>query len=374
MEEARNAEYALKLLKKAIKIYAPSWEEEEIVCLLESIFEKTNTIINRDEIGNFIATIGNGKPVIFLCSHMDTIADPLEFKDDEGFFFGRGAVDCRAPLIAMALACKRLASQNFKGKIVFAGLVAEEVSTKGIEKFLDDFHFLPNFAIFGEPTTIQKICIGYKGRIWLNAAASTKPSHVSAIWGHANVIEALIEFVSKISENITYLTKGKKLTPFHTPRVTITTFHSGRITNMLPDKAITDIDIRLPPGFKVNTILKLIENAKSEIIKKYKEIDEEFEFVVEVKSKVDAIRVPTRGKLCKVLGDAIEHITGAAPRFVKKTGTTFMNHIGERYECQIVTYGPGNPQLEHSLDEKISKKEFLKAIDILERLLLNLLA
>jgi LysW-gamma-L-lysine carboxypeptidase len=49
---------------------------------------------------------------------------------------------------------------------------------------------------------------------------------------------------------------------------------------------------------------------------------------------------------------------------IKKTGTTFINAIGIHYGIPSITYGPGDPKLEHTVKEFIEIKEYLKSIEI----------
>nr|MDO8118387.1 M20/M25/M40 family metallo-hydrolase [Candidatus Sigynarchaeota archaeon] len=365
----------LGILRKAIQAYAPSWEEGPVIDLLTTIFDGMDTSIARDSVGNVIISAGSGTPTVLLASHLDTIANPLEFKEDDETMTGRGAVDCRAPLFMMALALRRCIIKGFNtGKIVLAGIVAEEISTKGINVFLSEFAQVPDYAIFGEPTNLTKVCIGYKGRVWLEVRVTAKPGHVASAWLYVNAIEALQELHDQLSASLASLVKKQDASPFYTPKATITTLHAGSIPNMLPREATADIDIRFPPGIKKESVIRIIEKSKREILEKYMEVDPSLEISTNIKSGIDAIRVPTTGPLGASISRAIKEITGKDATFVKKTGTTFMNHIGNHFKVPIITYGPGDPALEHTDKELVRKQDFLNAIDILEKTLGSLLA
>ena len=158
-------EEAKTFLKNCIEHYSPSGKEKEYSEFLERFLKKFNFTVKYDEVGNLIAHKGFGKPVLLLVSHMDTIPGLLPVIEKDGKIFGRGAVDCKSSLAAMVYSITHFNLQEKKnGKIIFAGIVREEDSLIGIDEFLKQ-DIDPDFAVFGEPTNINQICIGYKGRI-----------------------------------------------------------------------------------------------------------------------------------------------------------------------------------------------------------------
>ena len=362
----------LAFLRESVELYAPSWQERPVVDLLARIFADVGIFPEIDDKGNARFTAGSGHPFVLLASHMDTIASPLDCHEDDCRISGRGAVDCRSSLLAMALAMHRIVERGFTGTVQLGAIVAEETSLDGIDAFLDG-DSRPDMAIFGEPTTTGKICIAYKGRVWARVTASASPGHVAAAWILVNPIEAEWAFYQNVQARLKDLVKGKELAPFYTPIAVMTTLNAGSISNMTPESAVADIDIRFPPGIKKDTILDAIEAAKQEIATMYGEKDPAFSIDVSINSSIDGIHTTQDGRLCIALAGAIEAITGNPPGFVRKTGTTFMNNIGTSWGCEIVTYGPGDPRLEHTREEAIDKQEFLSSIDILEQMLATLL-
>jgi LysW-gamma-L-lysine carboxypeptidase len=369
---AWTVENELDALREAIKTYAPSFKEQPIASLLQRVFSSLPISFTTDSFGNVKVIAGSGSPVLLLASHMDTIASELPFKEDAEFIHGRGAVDCRPSLLAMALATRRAVVKGFPGTVVLGGIAAEEISTEGIKIFLEGMVQKPDFAIFGEPTGSSKVCIAYKGRVWLSLSASCEPGHVAAAWIHANAIEAITDYYQAFKTALQSLVKGKELTPFFMPRATITTLNAGSIPNMLPAEAKADIDIRFPPAIKKETIIETAMAIKDDIVTKYRAQDPGFTLDITVKSKIDAIRVSQDNEACERLAGCIEMAGGEKATFVKKTGTTFMNHIGTFFGCPIVTYGPGDPALEHTPVEKVSKREYLRTIDVLETFILQM--
>jgi LysW-gamma-L-lysine carboxypeptidase len=62
------------------------------------------------------------------------------------------------------------------------------------------------------------------------------------------------------------------------------------------------------------------------------------------------------------------------PRFVVKTGTADMNVVAPHWpSTPIVAYGPGDSSFDHTPDEHIDLNEYLRAIEVLQTVLVKLM-
>jgi LysW-gamma-L-lysine carboxypeptidase len=63
---------------------------------------------------------------------------------------------------------------------------------------------------------------------------------------------------------------------------------------------------------------------------------------------------------------------GGSPRLLRKTGTSDMNLYAAAWDCPMVTYGPGDSDLDHAPNEHLPLDEFDTAVavlvDVAERL------
>ena len=128
-----------------------------------------------DAIGNVIGVVGEGEPTIFLCGHMDTVAGHLPLRVEEGKIYARGAVDAKGPLAAMVMAAAEVAKEpafKGKGKILVASVVEEEATSRGVKHLITQ-GIKADYAIFGEPSGVENITIGYKGQIQLKIVCKT---------------------------------------------------------------------------------------------------------------------------------------------------------------------------------------------------------
>lgn len=156
------SDYPVRLLTKLLEIYSPSGREEEISSFLAKEMTHLGFHVQKDNIGNVIGEVGQGKPVILLCGHMDTVSGYIPVRVEDNKLYGRGAVDAKAALAAMIIASSTLAKAGLSNKILVVGAVDEEGSGKGIKHLIKE-GISPDYAIFGEPSGIENIIIGYKG-------------------------------------------------------------------------------------------------------------------------------------------------------------------------------------------------------------------
>ena len=259
-------EKAKEFLKKCIEIYSPSGEEKEYSEFLADFLKKHDFIVRFDKVGNLIAEKGSGKPKLLLVSHMDTIPGELPVIEKDGKIYGRGAVDCKSSLAAMVYS---ISQYNFKqenaGKIIFSGIIREEDSLIGIEEFMNS-NIQPDYAIFGEPTNINQICIGYKGRICLGFRVLSESGHVASSWLHVNAIEVCLEIWKMVKGACWHLTenyckKSVKTKYYNQIIPNLTVISGGHLTNCIPSESVIQVDIRFPPSINSEKILSEIRKS-----------------------------------------------------------------------------------------------------------------
>ena len=77
--------YSAQLLSEMIKIPSVSGDEEKLIRFLEKEFTSCGADeVRIDDFGNIIARIGNGKPIIAIDAHIDTVdvGQPDQWLDD----------------------------------------------------------------------------------------------------------------------------------------------------------------------------------------------------------------------------------------------------------------------------------------------------
>jgi LysW-gamma-L-lysine carboxypeptidase len=367
---------AIKFLKSCIDIYSPSGKEEKYSKFLAKFLKEHNFKVNFDNVGNLIAEKGEGKPVILFSSHMDTIPGELPIIEKEGKIYGRGAVDCKSSLAAMVYALSKFDfSKDISGKVIFSGIVREEDSLVGIKEFVKA-KIQPDFAIFGEPTKINQICIGYKGRLCIGFRVLSKMGHVASSWEYVNAIEICLEIWNIIKLACWDLTEkhkptyNKKTKYFDKIIPNLTVIKGGNLTNCVPSECIIQVDIRFPPHIESSQIHNELRTRILEFQNLYETQNQvKIKIQESLSSLVEGFEIKKNESIIGALRWAIYNTVNEKPILIKKTGTTFINNIGIAFGIPSITYGPGDPKLEHTDLEVIEIEEYLNCIEIYKKFL-----
>lgn len=359
-----SSAYAIELLKRALEIYTPSRSEAQLAnlikekCLDDLGFEK----VNIDSVGNVIATKGNGTPRILLCGHMDTVPGQIPVRIDSGFLFGRGASDAKAPLISMLLACSEFKQ---RGTIIFAGVVDEEGNATGIKELVKN-NLSIDYAIFGEPSGINRITISYKGRIALKLTCDVLDSaHASAPWLSKNSIEEVFEVWKLLSAEIS-AKYDKTDNKSKSVSLSLTEISGGSSHNVTPQKCKVTIDIRVPNGVKCLEILNHLDTSIRNISEMRK-----VKITYRIEDMTEAFEADHSSPLVRALSLSILDVCKVRSVLLRKTGTGDMNVLGNSLNIPVVTYGPGEPHVSHSKDEKVEIQSYLTSIEIYNRALFH---
>jgi succinyl-diaminopimelate desuccinylase len=253
-----------------------------------------------DSILNVVARVRGGRPGrrIVFNGHLDTfpIGNPDDWTTSPtghehlGRLFGLGVSDMKGGLAASIFALQQLAPfrSEFPGEAVatFAG-DEETMGVLGTQFLLETVpHARGDAMISGDAGSPRVLRFGEKGMIWLRLSAVGKSSHAAHVHRGDSAIEKLItaieelrsireykvdtppavhdaiETASNVSETLSGVGESDVLR-----KVTITfgTFHGGRLSNLVADRAEATADIRLPVGVTVADIEAFI----GEILRKH---------------------------------------------------------------------------------------------------------
>ena len=363
----RNMEdYSVRLLTRLLEIYSPSGKEEEISDFLAEEMESLGFRVVKDEVGNIIGEIGHAKPVILLCGHMDTVAGqiPVQLKNNK--LYGRGAVDAKASLAAMIVASSMLAKERLPNKVIVAGVVDEEGSSKGIRHLIESGSS-SDYAIFGEPSGVERIIIGYKGALQLKITCRTQTGHSAAPWLFENAVEKALEILRKIKG--LHLPQEKHGSRFYSITSCLIKIEGGEAISKVPSECDIHVDIRVPPQFTA----KQLFNEVRKIIRQYQVANPKVSVATEIEKIIDPFDMGQDSPLVKALSWSIRKVRHTSPILLRKTGTGDMNLLGRAMEIPVVTYGPGVSRLDHTPDEHIDVQEYLDSIQVYKGAILKLL-
>jgi [amino group carrier protein]-lysine/ornithine hydrolase len=362
------SEQATRFLTNLLGIYSPSGKEEDAANFLDLEMNRMGFEVGKDAIGNVIGVIGEGEPVILLCGHMDTVAGHLPLRIDEGKIYARGAVDAKGPLAAMVMAALAAGIEpTFKGKILVAAVVEEEATSRGVKHLITQ-GITANYAIFGEPSGVENITVGYKGQIQLKISLKTETGHASTPWLYDNSLEKSFELWEQIKNASSYPSLDPSASPYNAVTACLVRLVGGRATSVVPFEAEMNLDVRVPIQFSTTQVFEQIQK----IINKYQAANPKISVKAMVMDTVEPFEVNKSSPLVHVLSSSVRKVLNKPATLLHKTGTGDMNILGKAMNLPIVTYGPGDSHLDHTLDEHIEVKEYLDSIAVYKEALLRL--
>ena len=359
-------DYAVDLLTRMIKIYSPSGNEEEVSLFLANEMKKVGFHVHRDEVGNVIGEIGEGSPVVLLCGHMDTVEGEIPVRVEDNQLYGRGSVDAKGPLAAMIMAASNFTDGGFPGKILVVGVVDEEGTGKGIQHFVEE-GIQPDYAIFGEPSGLEKVVFGYKGILTVKVTVETPSGHSAAPWLFENAIEKAMDFWKQI--NRLHLREEKLKSRFYSITSCLTGIKGGNSSaSFIPSHCEILVQLRIPPQLTPEQVFDEVKRK----IDRYTATNPKVTVALEMVDIAKAFEADRRSVIVRALAWGIRKTTLNYASFSRKTGTGDMNVLGNALKIPVVTYGPGDSKLDHTPNEHIDIQEYLDSIEVLRKTLKKL--
>jgi acetylornithine deacetylase/succinyl-diaminopimelate desuccinylase-like protein len=334
---------------------------------------------------------GDGPGVLFD-AHFDTVharpddwsTDPWGAKVQDGVLYGRGAVDSKGTHVAMLAALEALVASGaqrsgpiyfmsdsdgedgFRGAVLLADLgVTERVGT----------------VFSAEATSNTGIEIAYPGISTWKVTAVGRTAHPTEP-------EKGINAITKIAKLVEAVDAGRLVTPAGTsewfePRVTlqaIRTLPGGGWT--IPGRCDAVISVMSPAG----TTLSEVEHAIQAFLRTLEQEDGEVRYELKV-LPMGAGRLWLRpgesdpaAAGVEALQRAIEEVRGAPGEVRRFNGgwvdaVELMRTGPDGYGVPtVITFGPGDFEQAHQVDEHIALAEVAQAADIYARATLALLA
>jgi LysW-gamma-L-lysine carboxypeptidase len=359
------SDYAVHLLVKMLEIYSPSEKEEEISNFLVKEMENLGFHAWKDEVGNVIGEIGQGEISVLLCGHMDTVPGYIPVRIENNKIYGRGAVDAKAPLAAMIVASSALAKKGLSNRILVVGVVEEEGTSRGIKHFIKK-GVPSDYAIFGEPSGVENIIIGYKGSLHFRIVCETETGHSSAPWLFENAVEKAFEIWGTI-QNL-HLPQEKLESRFYSITSCLTKIAGGEEASIVPAKCDIHVDIRIPPQLTTQEVCDEVQK----MIRQYQIAHPKVKVEVKVEDRSEPVEIDSRSPIVRALSWSIRKVRHKPATLLRKTGTGDMNVLTRSMQIPVVTYGPGNSHLDHTPNENIDIQEYLDSIQVYQETVLRL--
>ncbi len=369
------ADYTAKNLSTVIKHKSLSCQEKEVASEIKKMMEEAGfDKVKIDGLGNVIGKIGNGKKIIAIDGHIDTVDlgnldawefDPLGGEIKDGYVLGRGTTDQTGGPVAAITAGKILKELGLENDItlyVTATVMEEDCDGLCWKYIVEEDKIKPDCVIVTEPTNLN-IYRGHRGRMEIEVSFYGLSAHGSAPERGENAIymasRAALE-IEKLNDDLAddpFLGKGS---------VTISEFVSSSPSLCaVSDFAKIHLDRRLTWGedkeLALNEIKNIVEgmNAKVEILNYEETAYTGLKYGME--KYYPTWKIEEDHPVIQNGVKTFKELFNQEPVVDKWTFSTNGVTINGIYKIPVIGFGPGNEELAHAPNEKVAIEHLVKA-------------
>jgi acetylornithine deacetylase len=288
-----------------------------------------------DNQNNVIAYL-DGKPRVWLSTHMDTVPPFIPPTEDDEKMMGRGACDAKGIIAAQITAAEQLRREGVSDIGLLYTVEEERSSTGAKAANLHPLAAKCEYMINGEPTD-NDLAIGSKGSFRLKIRTSGKAAHSAYPEEGESAIETLLDILNDVRQ-----TRFQHDDLFGETTVNIGTIEGGLALNVVPPRAEAGLLIRLTT--------------------KREPIEETLRTIIRGRGEIEVLSCSEPVKLLPVAG-----FDQKVVRF-----TTDIPHMPNWGKPLLL--GPGSILSAHTKDEFVLKKDLETAVGLYRNLAKRLLA
>ena len=307
---------------------------------------------------NLVAVLpgeGKGPSLLFYAGHADVVSegDPTEWHYppfagvvEDGWIFGRGAVDHKAPIAATLGALRAIIQSGVKlaGDLVLMVPVDEERGSRaGTHYLLEKGVLYGDMGIYASAGFLEQVLIACSGSLTFEITVHGRRSHSGYPAAGINAIAQ----ASKLVLALDRLTFDKvnpfwspgdtdRLKPTRTGTLTVTTIQGGEALNVVPGQCVVRGSRRLIPVETLDEAKGQIEGVISDLAAS----DPDFTAEVKWLSGVHGINTPPDAPVVKVVEAAVRDL-GLEPQIGGSSGGFDARWIVDALGIPFVSYGAG---------------------------------
>ncbi|MCC8365063.1 acetylornithine deacetylase [Xenorhabdus sp. PB61.4] len=299
---------------------------------------------------NMLATLGSGSGGLLLCGHTDTVPfdagrwtqDPFTLTERDGKLYGLGTADMKGFFAFIIDAIRDIDISKLSHPLYILATADEETSMAGARYFAANATIRPDFAIIGEPTSLQPIR-AHKGHVAHAIRIEGKSGHSSDPARGVNAIDLMHESITQLMKLRHTLQERYHNPAFAIPYPTMNFghIHGGDAANRICACCELHMDIRPLPSLT----LQDLNEALNESLEPVKQRWPGRLNVTELHPPIPGYECPTNHKLVGV----IERLLGTKAETVNYcTEAPFIQQL-----CPTIVLGPGSIEQAHQPDEYI---------------------
>jgi len=371
-----------ELLRRLLQ--APSYpglprREEKAVAVLADFFTTQGVEFTQTEVSsgrpNLLAKISASAPGkhLVLCGHTDTVPpnkmtsrDLFSAEIEGGRMFGRGTVDMKGALAAMAgaMAAIHHAKLLRRGSLSFVAVIDEEMESLGAEALIRS-GFKADGAIVGEPTQNQ-IAIGHKGLEWIEVEFIGKATHGGTADKGVNAISAAAKFIRIVEENLFQKLSQRHHPIIGSPTLNFGTIQGGDQPSTVAANCKIQIDRRWIPSEDVDLVFSEIEECLARVKLQMPGLKTALRRVPGGMATMihGPLEISETHPLVVAAQKARKEICGNAEALTAFPAWTDGALLSREANIPTIILGPGDLALAHSADESIALEEVYQAAEI----------
>jgi acetylornithine deacetylase len=297
---------------------------------------------------NLLATLGSGSGGLLLCGHTDTVPfdagrwtqDPFTLTERDNKLYGLGTADMKGFFAFIIDALRDIDLTKLTQPLYILASADEETSMAGARYFAANTAIRPDFAIIGEPTSLQPIR-AHKGHVAHAIRIEGKSGHSSDPARGVNAIDLMHESITQLISLRNTLQERYHNPAFAIPYPTMNFghIHGGDAANRICACCELHLDIRPLPGLTLQDLDEALNDALESVKQRWPgRLD-----ITALHPPVPGYECPTDHKLVGV----IEKLLGAKAETVNYcTEAPFIQEL-----CPTLVLGPGSIEQAHQPDE-----------------------
>ena len=333
--------------------------------------------ISRGGVENLFARWGssNKGPSFAFNGHTDVVPvgdlekwtfDPFGAEIENGFMYGRGAVDMKSAVAAFVAAAVDFVNETPpEGSVVITVTGDEEGEadhgTVAILDWMSEQGERIDHCLVGEPTCPDRlgemIKVGRRGSMTAMISAIGVQGHSAYPHRAKNPLPALAKLIDRLANH--ELDKGTE--HFDPSTLAVTSIDTGnRANNVIPAKAKAVVNIRFNDVFSSEELGVWLKKEADRIT-----TETDIEMSVEIKVSGESFLTPP-GELSSLVGRVIEDELGIIPIMSTTGGTSDARFV--KTVCPVIEFGLVGKSM-HSVDERVDISQIGQLKTIYKRVL-----
>ncbi|MFA5286847.1 MAG: M20 family metallopeptidase [Candidatus Omnitrophota bacterium] len=377
-----NRKRLVKLTQDLIRINSenPPGDESLIAVFVKDYLKKLGLKIKIYEFKrkrpNVIAYLnGTGKSSLLITPHLDTVPsgkswriNPFAARIIKGRIYGLGATDCKCNLASLIEAINSIVEEGvvLPYNLIFAATADEESGSRfGLIPLLNKRILKPDAALVLDADGFD-IITTQKGLLHLKVRVKGKKAHGAYPDQGVNAVDIAMAVIRDIKGQKFSYRKHKYLKP---PTVNLGTIRGGDKVNVVADWCEFELDFRLLPGMKAETILNTLKKILSNQAKNFSRLTgvPVKAGTIEIEGVQKSYDISEKHLLVNYLKDALR-AARIIPLIKGSEGATVLTFFQEKGIPAIAT-GFGVSACAHIADEYVKINDLYKGTLALEKFL-----